>query len=202
MAEASTDPRSELESGVRARVDRLLAHANAIGPTPSSASDLHPLTRELAHLAGDNSAWAPLARITDPDAYTIHRLSSEDDGPQLLFVHRPVGVMSYTHSHGVWVMLAAVLGIETHRQYARLATGGVGLVEEVDLKPSEVKVLLSPSDIHSHGHVAGRGPAPHILVLTGTNHYQLQRREYDLDTGESRVLAPGDKGTQNLPVPR
>ena len=53
-------------------------------------------------------------------------------GPRLVLVHRPEGVMAYTHSHRCWVAIAPVHGVETHQHWTAVR----------------------------HGHVLGSGPSP------------------------------------------
>jgi hypothetical protein len=45
-------------------------------------------------------------------------------GSRLVLVHRPEGVMVYTHSHQCWVAIAPVCGVETHQHWDALRGRG------------------------------------------------------------------------------
>jgi predicted metal-dependent enzyme (double-stranded beta helix superfamily) len=182
-----------LDSPVRT----LLAQVDVSTPTAPSSSDLVAIGAALAEFATDLDYLAPwVARLGGrPGGLAIH---AQTRGPRLLLVHRPEGGMSAVHDHGTWVALATIAGVETHRQYRRVENGSGGpwpeLVEEVALAPAQVTTLLPPDDIHDHGHVVGRGQPAHILVLTGDDQQLFTRTEWDLATGQRRILHPGDGG--------
>jgi hypothetical protein len=89
-----------------------------------------------------------------------------------------------------------VTGLETHRRYRRpVAPDDVPtLAEETLVAPRESVTLLPPDDIHDHGHVVGRGDPAYCLILTGDDQRRYERTEWDLETGRSRILRPGDGG--------
>ena len=123
-------------------------------------------------------------------------IHAPERGPRLMIVHRPEGEMSAPHDHGTWVALAPIVGVETHRRYR--ASGEdharLELLEERALVPADVVTLLPPDDIHDHGHIAGRGDAAHVLIMTGDDQTRYTRTEWDLATGRRRILGPGETG--------
>ena len=113
--------------------------------------------------------------------------------------------MGGVHDHRVWVALATVTGLETHRRYHRPGASDEvpTLAEETHIAPREAVTLVPPEDIHDHGHVLGRGDPAYCLILTGDDQRRFERSEWDLVTGRRRVLVPGDGGrwvsTERLP---
>jgi predicted metal-dependent enzyme (double-stranded beta helix superfamily) len=119
-------------------------------------------------------------------------------------MHRPHGVMSYVHSHGTWVAIASVRGVETHRRYEVSDTeppdrAAISLAEEARLRPGEAATLVPPDDIHSHGHSGDDDELPYVLIAIGDDQLQFPRREYDAEAGAYRDLPPGEFGQLNLP---
>lgn len=105
--------------------------------------------------------------------------------------------MGAIHDHAVWVAVAPIVGIETHRHYrvhGMAERARLELVEDRALAPSEVVTLLPPDDLHDHGHLVGRGVAAFVLILTGDDQLRYRRNEWDLATGRHRVLEPGVRG--------
>jgi predicted metal-dependent enzyme (double-stranded beta helix superfamily) len=112
--------------------------------------------------------------------------------------------MSYVHSHGVFVAIAPLRGVETHRRYLVDALeppdrASIRLAEELPLRPGDVATMVPPDDIHSHGHTGGDEPTPYSLILTGDDQTRFARREYDVQAGTYRELPVGEFGTLNLP---
>lgn len=173
------------------------------GDDPADPRDLDAVGAVLVELAGDQALLQPLVDELASDRFDARSLHGGESGLQLLLVHRPEGVMSYTHSHAVWVAFAAVEGVETHQQYEVAGESDghadLRLLDERRLRPGDVATMTPPRDIHSHGHVEGSGPTPYSLVLLGDNQLRYERREYDLETGAARVLLPGDFGTLDRP---
>jgi hypothetical protein len=66
--------------------------------------------RLLVQLAADEEFFGPLITGMPPESQGIHWLVQPERGPRLVLVHRPEGVMAYTHSHGCWVVIAPVRG--------------------------------------------------------------------------------------------
>ena len=104
--------------------------------------------------------------------------------------------MGAVHDHRVWVALATVAGLETHRRYRRpaVASEAPTLAEETVVAAREAVTLVPPDDIHDHGHVHGRGDPAYCLILTGDDQRRYERNEWDLATGRHRLLVPGDGG--------
>ncbi len=159
----------------------------------------------LAELAADGDYLAPwLARLgPGPGAVAI---LAPARGPRLTLVRRPEGELSAVHDHGTWVAIATISGTETHRRYDRLGIDGIDgvtLVDERDLVATQTATLLPPDDVHDHGHVLGHGATAAILVLTGDDQTRFIRHEWDLATGQRRVLRPGDGGrfVASEPIP-
>jgi len=179
------------------------------GPVRSFFSRLEPIAGEpdmgavsklLVELASDTEYWArDIARMAPEHPGTV-ALLRQAEGPCLLFVHRPEGMMGAVHSHSTWVALAPITGTETHRRYEAArnndGTARIELKEERHLSASshDVVHMTPPNDIHAHGHVAGVGEAAYILVLTGEDQLKFERQEYDVAAKSWRTLAPGDAG--------
>lgn len=177
------------DAPVRAFLDRL----------PGLGSDVAGIGRALADLAADTHYFAPLIAQIDPLENGGVALHVPERGPRLFFLHRPRGVMSAVHSHGTWIAVACVAGVETHRRY-EVAGPVASVAEEVRLGPGEVVTLTPPDDVHSHGHTLASGEeVPYSLILTGDDQLQFPRREYDVVAGRVRDLPPGDFGSLNLP---
>jgi hypothetical protein len=73
--------------------------------------------RLLAELAADTEFFAPLIAEIPSAAPGDRWLIRPERGPRLVLVHRPEGVMGYTHSHRCWVGIAPVCGVETHQRW-------------------------------------------------------------------------------------
>jgi len=155
----------------------------------------------LAGLAADEEFFAPLIAQIPAELMAVHWLAQPDRGPRLVLVHRPAGVMAYTHSHRCWVAIAPVRGVETHQQWhaTRHEDGRaeLTLADERALRRGDVATLVPPHDVHNHGHVLGSGPSPYSLILLGNNMLLFEREEYDPARGTWQRLEPGDPGREN-----
>jgi predicted metal-dependent enzyme (double-stranded beta helix superfamily) len=163
--------------------------------------DMDQVGRLLVELAADEEFSGPLIAQL-PSASPGNRwLIRPERGPRLVLVHRPEGVMGYTHSHRCWVGIAPVRGVETHQRWDAVRQDGdradVRLMEERALVRGDVATLVPPRDVHNHGHVAGSGPSPYSLILLGDNMLLFDREEYDPERGTWRALAAGDPGRDN-----
>jgi len=182
-----------LDSPVRTLFERIAAPAALADP------DLEAIGAALVALAGDIDY---MRRWTEKIAGPTGRgngslpIHAPERGPRLMIVHRPEGEMSAPHDHGTWVALAPIVGVETHRRYrsAGEGHGHLDLLEERALAAMDVVTLLPPDDIHDHGHIAGRGDAAHVLIMTGDDQTRYTRNEWDLATGRRRTLGPGETG--------
>ena len=157
--------------------------------------DLEEVGRILVELAGDDEFFDPLIAEL-PSAEPCDRwLIRPERGPRLVLVHRPDSVMGYTHSHGCWVGIAPVRGVETHQRWDAVRHAGgraeLSLEDERALVHGEVATLVPPRDVHNHGHVAGSGPTPYSLILLGDDMLLFDREEYDPEQGTWRALPPG-----------
>jgi predicted metal-dependent enzyme (double-stranded beta helix superfamily) len=116
----------------------------------------------------------------------------------LTLVHRPEGAMSAVHSHGTWVAISPIVGVETHRRWRVIRdadrTPRLELAEDRALAGAEVATLLPPDDVHDHGHLVGRGAPAYVLILLGDDQTRFEREEWDVATGRHRILRPGDGG--------
>ncbi len=124
-------------------------------------------------------------------------------GPRLMIVHRTEGEVSAVHDHGTWVAISPVVGLETHRRWRTVGNAGaaagsgrarIELAEELGLDVGRVATLLPPDDLHDHGHLGGAGRPAYVLILLGDDPTHHTRNEWDLATGQHRVLRPGDPG--------
>ena len=165
------------------------------------ATDIDQVGRLLVELAADEEFFDPLIAQMPAGAPGVHWLVQPERGPRLVLVHRPEGVMAYTHSHHCWVALAPVRGVETHQHWNAFRHPGgraeLRLADERALHRGDVATLVPPNDVHNHGHVAGTGPSPYSLILLGDDMLLFEREEYDPELGTWRALAPGDPGQPN-----
>src|SRR5215469_10244432 len=72
--------------------------------------DMDQVGRLLAELAADEEFFAPLIDQIPATAPGDRWLIKPERGPRLVLVHRPEGVMGYTHSHRCWVGIAPSAG--------------------------------------------------------------------------------------------
>ena len=162
------------------------------------AIDMDEVGRVLVELAADEEYFAPLIAQMPADAPGVHWLVQPERGPRLVLVHRPEGVMAYTHSHRCWVAIAPVRGVETHQHWHAVRHPGgraeLSLAGERALRRGDVVTLVPPDDVHNHGHVTGSGPTPYSLILLGDDMLLFERQEYDPERGTWQGLAPGDPG--------
>ncbi len=165
---------------------------------PSGAPDMAEVGRLLTGLAADEEYFAPLIAQMPAESPGVHWLARPERGPRLVLVHRPEGVMAYTHSHRCWVAIAPVRGVETHQHWHAVRDAGgraeLSLTGERALRRGDVVTLVPPDDVHNHGHVRGTGPSPYSLILLGDDMLLFEREEYDPALGTWRRLAPGDPG--------
>ena len=163
--------------------------------------DMDRVGRVLAGLAADEEFFDPLIAQLPSGSPGSRWLIRPERGPRLVLVHRPDGVMGYTHSHRCWVGIAPVRGVETHQRWdAARQAGGLAelrLADERALVQGDVATLVPPRDVHNHGHVAGSGPSPYSLILLGDDMLLFGREEYDPEGGTWQALAPGDPGRDN-----
>lgn len=168
----------------------------------SEILDMDGVGRLLVELATDEEFFAPLiAEIPSSASPGVHWLARPERGPRLVLVHRPEGVMAYTHSHRCWVGIAPVRGVETHQRWNAVPHEGgraeLSLADERVLRRGDVATLVPPQDVHNHGHVAGTGPSPYSIILLGDEMLLFEREEYDPERETWRRLAPGDPGRSN-----
>jgi len=162
------------------------------------AIDMDKVGRALVELAADDEYFAPLIAQMPADAPGVHWLVQPERGPRLVLVHRPEGVMAYTHSHRCWVAIAPIRGVETHQHWHAVRHPGgraeLSLAGERALRRGDVVTLVPPDDVHNHGHVTGTGPTPYSLILLGDDMLLFERQEYDPERGTWQELKPGDPG--------
>lgn len=163
--------------------------------------DMDKVGRMLADLAADAEFFAPLIAQLPAAAPGDRWLIRPSRGPRLVLVHRPEGVMGYTHSHHCWVAIAPVRGVETHQHWDAVrhqdGRAELRLTDQRALHCGDVVTLVAPNDVHNHGHVAGTGPTPYSLILLGDDMLLFNREEYDPDQGTWQALPPGDPGRAN-----
>ena len=163
--------------------------------------EMDEVGRLLVELTADEEYFAPLISALPSESPGAHWLVKPERGPRLVLVHRPEGVMAYTHSHRCWVGIAPVRGVETHQCWdvVRHEAGRaeLSLTDERALRRGDVATLVPPRDVHNHGHVAGTGPSPYSLILLGDDMLLFEREEYDPERGTWQRLPPGDPGRSN-----
>jgi predicted metal-dependent enzyme (double-stranded beta helix superfamily) len=171
------------------------------GIRTADVPDLEEVGRLLAELAADEEFFAPMIAELPSGEPGDRWLVRPERGPRLVLVHRPEGVMGYTHSHRCWVAIAPVRGVETHQRWDAVRHPGgraeLRLADERAMVRGDVATLVPPHDVHNHGHVAGTGPSPYSLILLGDDMLLFDREEYDPEQGTWRALAPGDPGRSN-----
>ena len=157
--------------------------------------------RVLVELAADEEFFSPLIAQLPSGSPGSRWLIRPGRGPRLVLVHRPEGVMGYTHSHRCWVGIAPVRGVETHQRWDAVRQAGgraeLRLADERALVRGDAATLVPPRDVHNHGHVPGSGPSPYSLILLGDDMLLFDREEYDPEQGTWRALAAGDPGRDN-----
>jgi predicted metal-dependent enzyme (double-stranded beta helix superfamily) len=167
----------------------------------SDVLDINEVGRLLVELADDEEYFAPMIAKLPSQSLAEQWLVQPDRGPRLVLLHRPEGMMAYTHSHHCWVGVAPVRGVETHQRWEVLrhddGRAELALADDRALQRGDVATLLPPKDVHNHGHVLGTGPSPYSLVLLGDDMLLFDREEYDLENGRWRRLAAGDPGRAN-----
>jgi predicted metal-dependent enzyme (double-stranded beta helix superfamily) len=185
--------------GLASPLRHFLAQLDEVGA--GGAPDLDQVGRCLVELAADEEYFAPLIAGMPAGSPAVQWLVQPERGPRLVLVHRPDGVMAYTHSHRCWVALAPVRGVETHQRWHAVRHPGgraeLSLADERALRRGEVATLVPPHDVHNHGHVTGSGPTPYSLILLGDDMLIFEREEYDPERGTWQQLAPGDPGRSN-----
>ena len=168
---------------------------------PGDYPDMERVGRFLVELTADTEFFAPLIADMPAAAPGSRWLIRPERGPRLVLVHRPEGVMGYTHSHRCWVGIAPVRGVETHQRWHAEAhedgRADLRLADERALQRGDVATLIPPHDVHNHGHVRGTGPTPYSLILLGDDMLLFSRKEYDPGQGTWRALSPGDPGRSN-----
>jgi len=165
---------------------------------PGGTAGMAEVGRLLMELAANEEYFAPLIAQMPAGSPGVRWLAQPARGPRLVLVHRPEGVMAYTHSHQCWVAIAPVRGVETHQRWNAVRHDGgraeLSLADERALRRGDVVTLIPPDDVHNHGHVPGSGPSPYSLILLGDDMLLFEREEYDPALGTWRGLAPGDPG--------
>jgi predicted metal-dependent enzyme (double-stranded beta helix superfamily) len=168
---------------------------------PGDYPDMGRVGRFLVELTADTEFFAPLIADMPAAAPGSRWLIRPERGPRLVLVHRPEGVMGYTHSHRCWVGIAPVRGVESHQRWHAEAhedgRADLRLADERALQRGDVATLIPPHDVHNHGHVRGTGPTPYSLILLGDDMLLFSRKEYDPGQGTWRALSPGDPGRSN-----
>jgi predicted metal-dependent enzyme (double-stranded beta helix superfamily) len=166
-------------------------------PASRSTPDLEAIAAALVALASDVDylqAW--ISRLGGRSGSLPMHAPAR--GPRLTLVHRLEGAMSAVHSHGTWVAISPIVGVETHRRWRVIrdedAVPRIELADDRALGGTDVATLLPPDDVHDHGHLVGRGAPAHVLILLGDDQTRFEREEWDLATGRHRMLRPGDGG--------
>lgn len=188
-APAPTDPAS-LDGPLRALFETVAAANQPDGP------DLAAIGAAMVSLARDHDYLLP--RITELGTGSgVLRLHAPERGPRLMLVHRTEGQMSAIHDHGCWVALAPVVGVETHRRYRVVGSGEQARLERISeqaVRHGDSATILPPDDLHDHGNLLGTGDAAYVLIMTGDDQNRFVRQEWDLATGQHKVLDIGVRG--------
>jgi hypothetical protein len=86
--------------------------------------DMDQVGRVLVELAADEEFFSPLIAQLPSGSPGSRWLIRPGRGPRLVLVHRPEGVMGYTHSHRCWVGIAPVRRVETHQRWDEVRQAG------------------------------------------------------------------------------
>ena len=179
-----------LDTPLRELFDRIEPYSDLGAPT------LPRIAAALTALAADHDYLAPaIADLGDTSG--VAPLHVPERGPRLSLVHRSQGEMGAVHDHRVWVALAPIVGVETHRLWRPTSADvrdRIEIAEAAAIEPSSCVTLQPPDDIHDHGHRLGVGDAAYVLILLGDDQLRYHRSEWDPDTGRRRSLEPGDAG--------
>ena len=128
------------------------------------APDITQVGQLLVELAADEEYFAPLIAGIPAGSPGVHWLVRPERGPRLVLVHRPEGVMAYTHSHGCWVGIAPVRGVETHQHWdAALHQDGraeLSVADERALRRGDVATLIPPGTCTTTGTSLAPVPVP------------------------------------------
>lgn len=179
-----------LDAPLRGLFERIESYADLADP------NLPIIGTALMDLASDHDYLAPAISEMEDVSGPVP-LFVPERGPRLFLVHREEGQMSAVHDHRVWVAIAPIVGVETHRRWRPLTAADrarLELAEEEALGPASYVALQPPDDIHDHGHLTGRGDAAYVLIMLGDDQFAYRRSEWDPDTGRHRYLEPGDRG--------
>jgi len=90
------------------------------------APDMDLVGRALRELAADEAFFAPLIARMPPGEPGVHWLVRPERGPRLVLVHRPDGVMAYTHSHRCWLRSPRSAGLRPISAGMRSVTPAAG----------------------------------------------------------------------------
>ena len=111
--------------------------------------DMDQVGRVLVELAADEEFFGPLIAQLPSGSPGSRWLIRPGRGPRLVLVHRPEGVMGYTHSHRCWVGIAPVRGVETHQRWDAVRQAG----GRAELRLADERALV-------RGRRGNPGPAP------------------------------------------
>ena len=179
-----------LDAPLRELFDRIEPYADLTSPELPSIADA------LIDLARDHDYLAPAITALG-DVNGLAPLHVPELGPRLFLVHRREGQMGAVHDHQVWVALAPIVGVETHRLWRPTSATDrtrLEIAAEQALQPASCVTMQPPNDIHDHGHRLGVGDAAYLLILLGDDQFRYTRSEWDPATGRHRTLEPGDPG--------
>ena len=135
--------------------------------------DMDQVGRVLAELAADDEFFGPLIAQLPAGSPGSRWLIRPERGPRLVLVHRPEGVMGYTHSHRCWVGIAPVRGVETHQRWDAVSHED----GRADLRQGSFRfrrggcrnVMRPVAAGHAHGlHVRLRGRGRRIGIMDDT----------------------------------
>jgi hypothetical protein len=150
--------------------------------------EMDKVGRALMDLAADEEYFAPLIAQIPVGAPGVQWLVQPERGPRLVLVHRPEGVMAYTHSHRCWVAIAPVRGVETHQHWHAVRhPGGRAEMSLTDERARAVVMgdLVPPDDVHNTV-MSLPGPSPYSLILLGDDMLLFDREEIPPGAGAGR----------------
>jgi predicted metal-dependent enzyme (double-stranded beta helix superfamily) len=114
----------------------------------SDVPDMEQVGRLLVELAANEEFFGPLIAEMPADQAGGKWLVKPERGPRLVLLHRPDGVMAYTHSHHCWVAVAPVRGVETHQRWDAVrhedGRAELRLAGDRAMRHGDVATLTSP----------------------------------------------------------
>lgn len=151
-------------------------------------------------------ATRPLLELEDLFTLGSRRAANHIDNSKFLYYDGtmhvtldefPKGKFIPPHDHGVWEAIVVCTGRLKHTVYERLDDGSVEhkahlkAVEEVELSPGEITMVVPPSDIHSFEAISDDC---FVITIVGGD-YSILRHYYNLRDNSYTIRVAGTHGS-------